>query len=317
MTVSIIIAVKELNNNLKECLNHCLNLEYSDFEIVVFPDKQFILNNPRVKIVATGAITPAQKRDLAIKEAKGDILAFIDDDAYPDKFWLKQAVRNFKDEDIAAVGGPAITPQEDSLRQRMSGEVFESVLVSGANSLRYRQKSRRLVDDYPSCNFLVRKSVFEELQGFKVDFWPGEDTFLCLGITKKLNKKIIYDPQVLVFHHRRPLFLPHLKQVANYALHRGYFVKRFPETSLRFSYFVPSIFLIFVLAGFFLAIFFAGIRILYFSGLIVYFILALIFSIHKDLRLMPLKLLGIISTHLTYGFFFLKGLLSSKLKEEK
>jgi len=68
-------------------------------------------------------------------------------------------------------------------------------------------------------------------------------------IVSGLRMKIIYDPEVLVWHHRRELFWPHLKQIGNYALHRGKFAKEFPETSLRLSYFVPTIFLVFLIAG--------------------------------------------------------------------
>jgi GT2 family glycosyltransferase len=316
MTVSIIIAIKELNDNLKECLNHCFSLNYPDFEIIVFPDATFFFQNKRVRIIPTGDITPPQKRDFALKEAKGDILAFVDDDAYPNKFWLDKAIPNFEDKDVAAVVGPAITPPEDSLRQKASGAVYDSILVSGSHSLRYRPKARCFVDDYPSSNFLIRRSVFEELGGFKVAFWPGEDTFLCLGITKKLNKKIIYDPEVLVCHHRRPLFLPHLKQVANYAFHRGYFAKRFSQNSLKFSYFIPSIFLCFVFLGGIVAFFYHKFSYLYFLGAYIYLALVLIFSFSKDLRMVFLQFFGIISTHLTYGLFFLKGLFSHKLPEE-
>jgi GT2 family glycosyltransferase len=172
------------------------------------------------------------------------------------------------------------------------------------------------VDDYPSCNFLVRHSIFKQLGGFNTQFWPGEDTKLCLEITKDLGKKIIYDPTVLVFHHRRPLFIPHLKQIANYALHRGYFVKRYPQTSLKFSYFVPSLFILALIAGAALSLYSQLFRAIYFFCLILYLSLVFIFSISKELRLIPLVFLGIILSHLTYGFYFLKGLLTKKLRDE-
>jgi GT2 family glycosyltransferase len=156
----------------------------------------------------------------------------------------------------------------------------------------------------------------QELGGFDTNFWPGEDTKLCLDITKKLGKKIIYDPQVLVYHHRRPLFTPHLKQIASYALHRGYFVKKYSQTSLRLAYFIPTLFLSALIIGAVLSLISVPFRMIYLSGLSLYLFLVFISSIFKDLRLIPLVFLGIISTHLTYGFWFLKGLLSLRLKEE-
>jgi len=316
MTISIIIAVKHLNENLKECLRHCLNLDYPDYEIIVFPDEAFIFDNPKVKVIATGNISPPRKRDLALKEAKGEVLAFIDDDAYPERSWLGNAAKNFSDPEVAAVGGPAITPESDSLLQKAGGEVYRSFLVSGWQSYRYWPGLRKEVDDYPSCNFMVRSEIFSRLGGFNTNYWPGEDTALCLEITRRLKKKIIYDPTVLVYHHRRQLFIPHLKQIANYALHRGYFVRKFPQTSLRFSYFVPSLFLVFILGGFFLPPDFGWLRSMHILGLGIYALLVSIFSLSRDMRLMYFKQLGIILTHFTYGLFFLKGLFSLRLKED-
>ncbi len=322
MTVSIIIAVKKWQRNLEECLFKCRQLNFSDFEILIMPDepveeKGDISGGVSVKAIPTGAVGPAHKRDMAIGYARGEILAFIDDDAYPDKDWLNNALEDFKDISVAAVGGPAVTPPEDGLMRRASGLIFSSPLVSGQFVYRYLPKNRRYVDDYPSCNFLVRKSVMQESGGFDTNFWPGEDSKLCLEITKKLGKKIVYDPAVLVYHHRRPLFLPHLKQVASYALHRGYFVKRFPETSCRPGYFIPSIFLLLLLAGGILSIFVPYFNILYFMGILFYLVTVFIFSISNDSRVILTVFSGTIFTHLTYGLFFLKGLSAGSLKEGK
>jgi len=317
MTVSIIIAAKELNDNLKECIQHCLNLEHPDFEIIVSSDAPFIFNHPKVKVIATGGITPPKKRDLALKEAKGEISAFIDDDAYPDRNWLKNAVGFFLDDDVGGVCGPTVTAPGGTFLERAGGAVYESVLVSGDQLFRFRPLAKRNVDDYPTCNLLVRASIMKQLGGFNTNFWPGEDTFLCSGITENFKKKIIYDPSVLVYHYRRPLFLPHLKQLVNYALHRGYFVKKGYKSSLRLSYFLPSLlFLIFLIGGL-LSLIFPFIMPFYFRLIAIYLLLSFLGSFKKDIRLIPLVFLGTIMTHFCYGIWFIKGLLSRKLKEEE
>ncbi len=271
----------------------------------------------KVRIIPTGVVGPSQKRDIAMQHANGEILAFIDDDAYPAENWLKNAAVYFNDKNVAAVGGPAVTPSGDNLWQEASGLVYSSVLVSAKFCYRYLPKTKIEVEDYPTCNLLVRKSVMQQLGGFNTSFWPGEDTKLCLDITKKLGKKIIYAPDVLAYHHRRPLFIPHLKQIASYALHRGYFVKRYPETSLKPAYFIPSVFLLGIIAGAVLAGIFEPFRQIYALGLVLYLLITAIFSFNRKIALSALIFPGIILTHLTYGLFFIKGLLSTKLKEEK
>ncbi|MFH0738937.1 MAG: glycosyltransferase [Candidatus Omnitrophota bacterium] len=317
MTISIIIAVKTWQKNLEECVSRCLELDFPDFEVIILPDYSLQMNlDARIRLIPTGEVTPPKKRDIGIREAKGDIVAFLDDDAYPTKDWLKHAAENFKDESVAAVGGPAVTPDSDSLMQKASGLVYSSGLVSGGFVYRYIPGKRREVQDYPSCNLIVRKAVLKTLGGFNTNFWPGEDTKLCLDITKGMGKKIIYDPEVLVFHHRRSLIFPHLKQIANYALHRGYFVKRYPQTSFKLSYFLPSLFVLSAFAGVILSLFFAPLKITYLAGVLLYLFLVFSASISKGLGLFPLVFSGIILTHITYGLYFLRGLALKKLKEE-
>jgi len=322
MTVSIIIAVKTWGQHLEECVNKCLALDYPDYEILIMPDKLFketlaAKQGVSVKVIPTGNVSPAEKRDMALNHAKGEILAFLDDDTYPRKDWLKEAVKKFENVEVAAVAGPAITPPEDSPKQEASGEIFASVSSSGVYAYRYTPSKERFVDDYPSCNFLVRKSVMDELGGFKTSFWPGEDTKLCLVITKKLKKKILYDPQVLVWHHRRALFLPHLRQITNYAMHRGYFVKKYPETSTRITYFLPSLFVLWLYIAGAASLFWPLLRAVYLVILLIYLLTILIFSIiPRKPKIMYLIFLGIIMTHFAYGVFFIKGLLSSKMLEE-
>ena len=272
-----------------------------------------------MRVIPTGDVTPPHKRDIGIKEAKGAIIAFLDDDAYPCKEWLRYAREDFRDEGVAAVGGPAVTAPSDSPRQQASGLVYSSVLVSARFTYRYVAGKRRPVEDYPSCNLLVRKDALDKLGGFKTSFWPGEDTKLCLDITRGLHKKIVYDPRVLVYHHRRPLFKGHLKQIANYALHRGYFVKKYPATSLKPAYFAPSIFLVFLTAGALWVFFFDQFNVPYASMLLAYLTatLAGAYAVSRvDKGLIPLVWQGIILTHLTYGFFFIKGLSLPRLPEE-
>ncbi len=310
--VSIIVPVSKRNKNLVECIEHCLRLDYPDFELIVLPDEQFSAPAGRLKVVPTGSMGPAQKRNIGSRQARGEIIAFIDDDTYPESDWLKNAVGYFVDEQIAAVGGPAVTPASDSLWQRASGGVYESLFGGGAYRYRYLPQVKRFVDDYPSCNFIVRKDIVEQLGGFQTDFWPGEDTHMCLEITAKLKKKIVYDPRILIYHHRRSLFRGHLRQINAYALHRGYFAKRYPRTSLRLSYFLPTLLVVFLAGGWLVNSW------LYLTGVLMY-LAAVLGSVikFKGLKLKLLVFLGVIVTHLSYGVFFIKGLLAKRLREEE
>ncbi len=316
--VSIIIPTKRISYLVEEAVSHILKVDYKSYEILVLPDEESAEVYRNTKIIATGPVGPAEKRDLAFEHSEGEILAFLDDDAYPREDWLREAVKHFKDPEVAAVGGPAVTPQTDGLLQKASGAIFASRICSGNYTYRYVPKEMQEVDDFPSVNLLIRKNVFEEVGGFNTNYWPGEDTKICLDITKKLNKKIIYDPDVFVWHHRRSLLMPHLRQTARYALHRGYFVKAFPETSRRFGYFVPSLFVLGLSAGVLLSFVSSAVMCAYLGLMGLYAVLLCItgFSaawFNKSPSIGVLVIPGIFLTHVTYGLYFLKGLMVKEI----
>ena len=244
--VTIVIACPKRSWMLDECLEAIRTQSYEKWECLVLPDEEVKVEGEgeqrNVRFIATGKVRPAEKRNIGIREAKGEIVAFIDDDAYPDAHWLEYAIKYFGEPDIGALGGPGVTPPGDQRLARIGGRVYDNWLVSGNYRYRYHAGGVRMdVEDYPSCNLFVRKDVLVKIGGYRTDFWPGEDTLLCKDIIDNW-KRIVYDPWVVVYHHRRPLFLPHLRQLGRYAFHRGYFCKRFPSNSLRLSYFIPTLF---------------------------------------------------------------------------
>ena len=318
--VSIIIPVKEINAYIREAIPHYLQLEYSDYEVLIFPDElpdqsemEELTRGGRVKIIASGKVGPAEKRDLSLQYAEGNVFAFTDDDAWPRKDWLKNAITELKEKEVGAVGGPAITAPNDNLMQQGSGKVYESFLCSGKYTYRYLPGYRREDDDIPSVNLIVKREVFEKINGYDSTFYPGEDTKLCMDIVNA-GYKIIYSPEVLVYHHRRTLFRAHLKQITNYAKHRGYFAKKLPQTSLRLAYFIPTLFVIGLVVGPILCLVAPILWWAYCGVLLVYFGLAA-WSLRKceNPALFGISLMGILLTHIGYGIFFVKGLYSKEL----
>ena len=330
--VSIVIPIKVLNDFLrKETLPALLKQSYQDFEVIIIVDKESKEKIPKITIIPSWPKTgPADKRDLGVKKAKGEIIAFLDDDSYPDKNWLKKALELFsKDQKIAAVCGPTLTPPHNNLRQKASGYVWSTWLGSGgAGTYRCTIDSRREVDDYPSVNLLVRRKDFLAVGGFDSHFWPGEDTKFCHDLIYKLGKKIIYDPSVLVYHHRRAVFKPHLQQISRYAIHRGHFARILPKTSLRLGYLMPSFFvlwlfggpiLIFLLEIFQLCVVSIPLFLLYLVSMGFYLIFLLVTAAQvyfkeRNFKLALLVIPSIFMTHIVYGILFIKGFFSPKLK---
>ena len=312
---SIIIPFMKYNDYLFEAVSLLKKQTFKNFEIILLPDNPGNDKPDGIIEAPTGHLKPADKRDIGAKIAKGEFLAFIDDDAFPNEKWLGKSLEYFKNPDIAMVCGPGLTPENDSLRQIASGKIYESFIVSGRFTYRYKLGKQRFVDDFPSSNMIVRKEVFDKVGGFSTKYWPGEDTKLCLDVVYNLKKKILYSPDLYCYHHRRKVFIPHLRQVFSYAIHRGFFAKKFPENSRNLSYFIPlsllMFFVLFPFLGFINKIFLFTYLILLF----IYFAFVFFISLNaRKIDLIGYVFLGIILTHITYGVGFLIGLMSKDLE---
>lgn len=332
MFFSIIIPCPKISSSLgKETIPAILK-QGADFEIIIIPDKKTSESFPKTKILPLAG-SPAEKRNHGLKQARGEVVVFIDDDAYPGPNWLKIINQNLeKSPKITAVGGPGLTPSGDPLLAKVSGWFWASPLGSGgAGQYRNWPKKQRLVDDYPTFNLAVRKEALNQIGGFSCQFWPGEDTKLCLDLVYKLGKKIIYDPALVVFHHRRKIFLPHLKQLGRYGYHRGLFVRLFPQTSKRLGYFLPALFTLGLLLGpiFYYLFLSLGLNSLaYFLSRAYLFCLGLygmalilnslwVLEKSRNIIIAFLLLLVVPVSHIYYGFMFVQGLVVGKSQPKK
>ena len=121
--------------------------------------------------------------------------------------------------------------------------------------------------------------------------------------------RLLYDPNVVVYHHRRPLFTQHLRQIFNVGVHRGFFFKRHPETSRHLLYLIPTTLTLCFWILFFLSFtspLVLGIFLLsfgFFFGIAMSNVLSI-----TDIPGTIIASIGIITTHMAYGIGFLRGL---------
>jgi len=315
----IIIPTVDISDYIRENISHILKLHFRDWELIIIPNDavESEWRDERITVIASGRVGPADKRDMGARLAKADILVFLDDDAYPQENLLDVANQYFADSHIVALGGPAVTPPHDTFWQRVSGAVFLSKISGGAPERYVPIGKVRPVDDWPSVNLMVRKDAFLAIGGFNSPYWPGEDTKLCLDLIQKTGKQILYVPEIRVWHHRRAGLMAHLKQVGAYGLHRGYFARKYPQTSRKLVYFVPSAFVLFVVLTIIVPSIIPDMLPLLLAGWAAY-TLALVkawLDMHRyETALIALTAIGYtFLSHLWYGLRFIQGLITPKL----
>jgi len=193
--VSIIIPCRTVDAYVERCVAHCKKLEENK-EIFVVTDR-----------VVPGL--PAWKRNWAMENAKGEIYAFIDSDAYPHKDWLKEAL--FWLQTFDAVCGPGALPPDAPYSERIADMVHRRVFCP----YRVTPQAPRVVPWHPTFNLIVKKKVATKFP----NYLTGEDDKFGLNI----KDGIFYHPNILVYHNRRGIFRPLWKQFGTYARHKGAF----------------------------------------------------------------------------------------------
>lgn len=300
---SIVIIYKKADEFVLECVENCLRLYYSNFEILLLPDfdEPIPFRDSRIRLLPTGNIPIPSKRNFGIKHSspETDCIAFIDSDAYPEEQWLANACKYFSDTTIAVVGGPNLTPSNDSLSRKICGFVYEQGIGFGGGAYRHKRSYSRFVAELPACNFIVRKSLFNTIC-FDDSFSAAEDNRLCWNISL-LGYKILFAEDVVVMHHRRRIYIP----LALQSYYYGYFRAKHMHAGRYFNMDVmlPMFLLIYLLFYLVLKVSFHPVQLVS-VPLVVYTGACMVSSLWytKNFLHTLLTSLAIAVCHLSYGF---------------
>jgi len=275
----------------------------------------------KLEIIFAEGKNPSKQRNEAIKKSRGDIIYFLDSDSYPQKDIFQFLLKDFK-KNIDGVGGPAINPESSSLIQKTFHSVLSSFLGSGMMRYRYKpKKGEGKENDFILCNFGLRKNVAKKfmLEGklFNENLHPNEENELFSRLFEA-KRKIIYDPNLIVFHEPRKTLLGFSKQIFNYGRGRmRHFIIR--PKSFNPYFFMPTAFLLYLILTPFLYNFFGFVSIL---PLISYIILVLYYAFLFSFKnFNPLYIFSVplsyFILHISYGMGLLYGIFSErKLSQE-
>lgn len=250
--VSIIIPTKNEGDVLKNCLNSIQNLEYpKDKMEVIIVDAHSRDNTVEIakkfgcKVVYENVGTRAGACNIGVKNAKGEYIAFTDADCVLQKDWMKNLIKQFNDEKIASVGGPNITPEDDTEFAKCVGAVLSFLSKPGA---RYGLAADRVTWTFHNsgCNAAYRKDVIEEAGGFNNKLVTCEDEELDYRIGDK-GYKLLFTPDAVVYHYRRPTWTRFYKQAYKYAVGRMQAIKLHRKIGRWYHYTPPTIISIIVI----------------------------------------------------------------------
>jgi glycosyltransferase involved in cell wall biosynthesis len=156
-------------------------------------------------------------RNMGVQKANGTIIAFTDDDCIVDQHWITSIAKEFhSDESIAGIGG----------RVELYNKLDRPVSIRVSKEKMMLSSIDRLFNLIIGCNMAFVRPVFDEIGGFDTNFGAGTrfastEDIDFLYRTYKKGLKIIYSPEILVYHNHGRRSNEQIR-----ALYKGYAIGR-------------------------------------------------------------------------------------------
>lgn len=223
--VSIVIPVRNAASIIGDCLESLHKLDYPPdrYEVIIADSLSTdntceIARSYGARITSTPVRSVCAGRNAGFAAAKGDLIAFSDADCVMTADWLKNSLKYFTDEKVAAVGGPNLVPLDDSYFSRAVDVqfAFSYHLTSAAP---VRVLDRVIESRSHGSNIIFRKKVLDRVMPMSEELIEGEDVAMNYRITE-LGYKLLYVPDVIVYHRRRSTPKRWFKQMYTYGIGR-------------------------------------------------------------------------------------------------
>lgn len=196
LTFSIVVNTTDRADSLRTLLRVLEHQSYPHFEVVVVvgPTHDNTLEvlagyEGRVQVLRCPEANLSQSRNVGLLAAKGDIVAYIDDDAVPCYTWLAQFARLFQNDQLAATGGIvyAVHPQNPQTQHRIgvASSLAEQVNVrlSPLAHITPEGKGKQWVQRMMGTNMAFRRGPLLKVGGFDEFFvYIAEETDLALRL---------------------------------------------------------------------------------------------------------------------------------------
>lgn len=217
---SIVIPTYNRPQRLADCLAAIAKLDYpcDRFEVIVVDDGSKtpldsivapLKNKIQITLLRQENAGPAAARNRGAAEARGEFLAFTDDDCQPLPNWLSQFAASLATAPEATIGGRTINALADNLYSTASQKLIDYLYE-------YYNPAKGKAAFFASNNIAMPKSGFERLGGFDVSFplAAAEDRDFCDRWAQ--NYPMVYAPQAQINHYH------HLNLRSFWRQHFGY-----------------------------------------------------------------------------------------------
>jgi glycosyltransferase involved in cell wall biosynthesis len=224
--ITVVVCSYNGSRTIRDTLDGLAGLAYPNYEVIVVNDGSTdntpaIASEYDVTLISTENRGLSNARNTGWQEASGELVAYIDDDAYPDPHWLHYLAWTFLHTDYVGVGGPNIAPPGDGavadcLANAPGGPVH--VLLSDTEA-----------EHIPGCNMSFRRNALAAIKGFDARYRvAGDDVDLCWRLQDHVGK-IGFHAAAMVWHHKRNSVKTYWKQQQGYGKAEALLEEKWPE----------------------------------------------------------------------------------------
>ncbi len=224
--ISVIVCTYNGERTIRGCLEGLLKLEYPNFEVIIVNDGSTdgtaaIVSEYGVRLINTQNGGLAAARNCGLEAATGEIVAYIDDDAWPDPSWLTYLAAAFLRTTRAGVCGPNFSPPGQ-------GSIADCVANAPGGPIHVL-----LTDDeaehIPGCNMAFRKACLQAIGGFDPQFRvAGDDVDVCWRLRQR-GWTLGFSPGAMVWHRPRNSVGAYWKQQRGYGEAEALLERKWPE----------------------------------------------------------------------------------------
>jgi glycosyltransferase involved in cell wall biosynthesis len=231
--ISVVVCSYNGSATIRECMEALEKVEYPNFEVIVVNDGSTdnladIVSQYPVRLISTPNRGLSNARNTGMEAATGEIVAYIDDDAYPDQHWLRYLAHAFMTTNHAGIGGPNISPVGD-------GVIADSIANAPGGPV-HVLLTDEIAEHIPGCNMAFQRDALLEVGGCDPVYrTAGDDVDLCWRI-QQTGKTIGFHPSAFVWHHCRNSVKMYWNQQKGYGKAEALLEKKWSEKYNRFGH---------------------------------------------------------------------------------
>ena len=224
--VSVVVCSYNGSRTIRDTLEGLKRVEYPNFEVIVVNDGSTdatpqIAAGYDARLISTENRGLSNARNTGWQQASGEIVAYIDDDAYPDPHWLQYLAHSFMTVDWVGVGGPNIAPTGD-------GPIADCIANAPGGPVHVLVSDRE-AEHIPGCNMAFRREALAAIGGFDARYrTAGDDVDVCWRLQER-GGKIGFHAGAMDWHHRRNSLRMYWRQQKGYGKAEALLEQKWPE----------------------------------------------------------------------------------------